>query len=109
VPAGAPVAAPGAPSPNDAEARRLLQQGNLKIISNDVAGGLADLEKGVALQPAGPVLGKLYKSLGDAHRRQHDAPKALAYYKLYLPYCDNPTEKAYLQQEVDRAESATRP
>jgi hypothetical protein len=54
------------------------------------------------------VLGKLYKSLADAHRRQNDAPKALAYYRLYLPYCDNPTEKAYLQQEVDRAESTPR-
>jgi pSer/pThr/pTyr-binding forkhead associated (FHA) protein len=108
-PPAAPVAAPAAPSANDAEARRLLQQGNLKVISSDVAGGLADLEKGVALQPTGPLLGKLYKSLGDAHRRQQDAPKALAYYKLYLPYCDNPTEKAYLQQEVDRAEASARP
>ena len=108
-PAGAPVAAPGVPAPNDAEARQLLQQGNLKVISGEVTAGLADLEKGVALQPAGPVLGKLYKSLGDAYRRQRDATKALGYYKLYLPYCDNPTEKSYLQQEVDRAESSVRP
>ena len=76
------------------------------MISSDLTGGLADLEKGVALQPTGPVLGKLYKSLADAWQRQRQPQKALGYYKLYLPYCDNPTEKAYLQQEVDRAESA---
>ena len=79
------------------------------MTNKEFAAGVADLERGVALQPSGPVRGSLYRSLAQAWQRQGDKERTLSYYKLYLPYCDNPTEKAFLQQTLDQAEAARKP
>jgi pSer/pThr/pTyr-binding forkhead associated (FHA) protein/tetratricopeptide (TPR) repeat protein len=83
---------------NDAEARRLLHQGNVEATANDLTSAIADLERAIRLKPSQPILGSIYRSLGTTNSRAGHADKGAYYYRLYLPYCDNPAEKAQLSK-----------
>jgi len=98
-----------APSPaDDAESRRLLRQGNVEATSGDLNAAIADFERALKLRPAGPVLGSLYRSLGATYSRAGNADQGAHYYRLYLPFCDNPTEKSFLQKTLDDYAAAKR-
>src|SRR5439155_18698286 len=95
-------AAPARPRPYDeTEARQLLNEGNQKLIAPDAAGAVVLFEKALALRPANPTLGGLYRSLGIAHTRQGNVEEGARYYRLYLPLCTNPAENAQLQRVLD--------
>lgn len=83
---------------NDAEARRLLHQGNVEATANDLTSAIADLERAIRLKPSQPILGSIYRSLGTTNSRAGHADKGAHYYRLYLPFCDNPAEKAQLSK-----------
>ncbi|MBS2021700.1 MAG: FHA domain-containing protein [Deltaproteobacteria bacterium] len=113
VAAAAPAATPAPPAPAatptsdtsgesaaDIEARRLLNDGNQLMISQHFDEATASFEKGLALKPSGPIAGSLYRSLGTSYARQGKADEGAKYYRLYLPYCQNPTEKAALEKTL---------
>jgi pSer/pThr/pTyr-binding forkhead associated (FHA) protein len=86
---------------NDAEGRRLLNEGNQKLIGQDYAGAITVFKKALALKPGNTVLAGLYRSMGIAYTRQGDIESGARYYKLYLPLCTNAAEKAQLQKVLD--------
>lgn len=99
--ASAPVTAPAqADGDNDIEARRLLNEGNQKVVMRDFPGAAAAFEQAIALKPSDVILGNLYRSLGVSASRQGKVDEGAKYYRLYLPYCQNPTEKAYLEKTL---------
>jgi pSer/pThr/pTyr-binding forkhead associated (FHA) protein len=94
--------APPRPRPYDeAEAGRLLNEGNQKLLANDPSGAVALFQKAVTLNPGNPTLGGLYRSMGIAFTRQGNVEEGAHYYRLYLPLCTNPAEKAQLQKVLD--------
>ncbi len=95
------VAAADSSGGNEDEARRLLHEGSLKVSSGDYSNAIADFERALALHPSAPMLGSLYRALGTTYSRTGNADKGANYYRLYLPYCANPTEKAFLQKTLD--------
>jgi len=96
------VAAKPLPRPgNDAEARRLLEEGNRKLVAQDLSAAVATYQKALALQPSRKVLGGLYRSLGIAFTRQGNIEEGAHYYRLYLPLCENAAERAQLQRVLD--------
>ncbi|HTO99022.1 MAG TPA: FHA domain-containing protein [Myxococcales bacterium] len=95
------AARPTVRSGNDAEARRLLGEGNQKLVAQDLSGAVALYQKALTLQPSNQVLGGIYRSMGIAFTRQGNIEEGAHYYRLYLPLCANPTEKAQLQKVLD--------
>jgi hypothetical protein len=92
----------------DVQAKRLLQSANLKVANGELEAGLGELRQAADLLPSGPVLGPVYRSLAQALLRRKgpgDEERAIGYYKLYLPLCDNPTERTALQRSVDEFEA----
>jgi len=93
---------PERPRPYDeAEARRLLNEGNQKLLARDPAGAVALFEKALSLKPGNPTLGSLYRSMGIAYTREGNVEEGARYYRLYLPLCTNPAEKSQLQRVLD--------
>jgi tetratricopeptide (TPR) repeat protein len=91
----------------DGEARKLLNDGNLKLVGPppDPAGAIALYQKAVALKPSDAVLGPAYRALGIGYARQGNVEEGARYYRLYLPLCSNPQEKAQLQKYLDQFDS----
>jgi tetratricopeptide (TPR) repeat protein len=87
-----------APRGGDDDARKLLNEGNQKLMAQDSDGAIALYEKALALKPGNAVLPGLYRSLGIAYTRQGNVEQGARYYKLYLPLCTNPAEKAQLEK-----------
>jgi len=103
------AAHPERPRPFDeAEARRLLNEGNQKLLAQDPSGAVALFEKALALKPGNPTLGGLYRSMGIAHTRLGNVEKGAHYYRLYLPLCSNPSEKAQLLKVLEDYDSRRR-
>jgi len=92
---------PAVRSGNDAEARRLLEEGNQKLQAQDLSGAVATYQKALTLGPSPQVLGGLYRSMGIAFTRQGNIEEGAHYYRLYLPLCANPAERAQLQKVLD--------
>jgi hypothetical protein len=98
------VATRPAPPPrayDEAEARRLLNEGNQKLLGQDLPGAVALYQKALTLKPGKPILAGLYRSLGIAFTRQGNMEDGARYYRLYLPLCTNPAEKAQLQKVLE--------
>lgn len=93
-----PAATPRVPRGGDDEARKLLNEGNQKLIAQDPAGAIALYQKALAQRPGNSVLPGLYRSLGIAFTRQGNVEEGARYYKLYLPLCTNPAEKTQLEK-----------
>jgi pSer/pThr/pTyr-binding forkhead associated (FHA) protein len=90
------------PRPYDeAEARRLLNEGNQKLLAQDPSGAVALFQKALTLKPGSPTLAGLYRSMGIAFTRQGNVEEGAHYYRLYLPLCTNPAEKTQLQKVLD--------
>ena len=106
-PAAAP-AAPGADSDSDSDARRLINEGNQKLIALDYPGAIVSFQSALARRPSEPVLANAYRSMGITFTRQGNAEEGAHYYKLYLPLCTNPTEKQHLQALLDAYEARRR-
>jgi tetratricopeptide (TPR) repeat protein len=93
---------PGRPRPYDeAEARRLLNEGNEKLLAQDPSSAVALFQQALTLKPGSPTLGGLYRSMGIAFTRQGNIEEGAHYYRLYLPLCTTPAEKAQLQRVLD--------
>jgi pSer/pThr/pTyr-binding forkhead associated (FHA) protein len=96
------AAASARPRPYDeAEARRLLNEGNQKLLAQDPSGAVALFQKALTLKPGSPTLAGLYRSMGIAFTRQGNVEEGAHYYRLYLPLCTNPAEKTQLQKVLD--------
>jgi hypothetical protein len=109
--AAKPVAAKPAAPPrayDAAEARRLLNEGNQKLLSQDPAAAVGLYEKALTLKPGKPILAGLYRSLGIANTRLGNTEEGAKYYRLYLPLCTNPGEKAQLQKVLDEYDARRR-
>jgi ABC transport system ATP-binding/permease protein len=106
--APAPAAAPAvhtasvaAARPNkDVEARQLIVDGNAQLASQDVDGAIALYQRAMGLKPSNSVLAGAYRSMGIASMRAGNVEQGAHYYRLYLPLCTNPTEKAQLQKTL---------
>jgi tetratricopeptide (TPR) repeat protein len=102
-----PAARSASPAPrprlsgDDSEARRLVNEGNQKLIGQDFGGAIALYQKALSFKPSDPVLGGIYRSMGIAFTRQGNIEEGARYYRLYLPLCTNPSEKAQLQKVLD--------
>jgi tetratricopeptide (TPR) repeat protein len=108
-PVRAASAASSRPRPYDeAEARRLLNEGNQKLLAQDPSGAVALFQKALTLKPGNPTLGGLYRSMGIAFTRQGNIEEGAHYYRLYLPLCSNPAEKSQLQKVLDDYEARRR-
>lgn len=100
VPASAlPVRA--ARSAGDASARKLVSEGDRKLAAQDFPGAIALYEQALVLKPARPVLATAYRGMGLAFTRQGNVEAGAHYYKLYLPVCSDPAEKARVQKLLD--------
>jgi ABC transport system ATP-binding/permease protein len=86
---------------DEAEARRLLNEGNQKLVAQDLSGAIVLYQKALTLKPGKTILGGLYRSMGIAFTRQGNIEEGAHYYRLYLPLCSNPTEKAQLQKVLE--------
>ena len=96
------AAAAGAPRGYDeAEARRLLNEGNQKLLAQDLSSAIVLYQKALTLKPGKSILAGLYRSMGIAFTRQGNMEEGAHYYRLYLPLCANPSEKAQLQKVLD--------
>ncbi len=83
---------------DDSEARKLVNDGNQKLIAQDFAGAITLYRKALSLRPSDAVLAGVYRSMGIAFTRQGNIEEGALYYKLYLPLCTNAAEKAQLQK-----------
>jgi len=95
-------------SGDDSEARRLVNDGNQKLVGQDFAGAIAIYQRALALKPSDAVLGGIYRSMGIAYTRQGNIEEGARYYRLYLPLCTNPSEKSQLQKVLDDYEARRR-
>ena len=84
----------------DAEARQLIASGNAKLASQDVDAAIELYQRAMGLKPSNPVLASAYRSMGIASMRNGNVEQGARYYRLYLPLCTNPTEKAQLQKTL---------
>jgi pSer/pThr/pTyr-binding forkhead associated (FHA) protein len=98
-PARATAAAPRAY--DEAEARRLLNEGNQKLLAQDLSSAIVLYQKALTLKPGKSVLAGLYRSMGIAFTRQGNMEEGAHYYRLYLPLCANASERAQLQKVLD--------
>jgi tetratricopeptide (TPR) repeat protein len=101
----ASVAAPRTGN-HDPEARQLILDGNAKLQSQDTDGAVALYQKAMALKPSNGVLSGAYRSMGIASMRAGNVEQGAKYYRLYLPLCTNPTEKAQLQKTLAEYDAA---
>jgi len=97
-----------APADRDDEARRLINEGNQKLIGLDYPAAIANFQGAIALKPTDPVLANAYRSMGITFTRQGNAEEGARYYKLYLPLCSNPNERQHLQKLLDDYEARRR-
>ena len=51
------------------------------------------------------MLGSAYRSLGIAYARQGNVEEGARYYRLYLPLCRDPKEKAQIQKYLEMFDS----
>jgi len=86
---------------DEAEARRLLTEGNQKLLGQDLSTAIVLYQKALTLKPGKTVLAGLYRSLGIAFTRQGNMEEGAHYYRLYLPLCANASERAQLQKVLD--------
>jgi pSer/pThr/pTyr-binding forkhead associated (FHA) protein len=93
---------------NDGEAKRLLGEGNEKLLAQDLPGAVALYQKALALRPSDQVLGGIYRSMGIAYTRQGNIEEGAHYYRLYLPLCANPAERAQLKKVLEDYDSRRR-
>jgi hypothetical protein len=93
---------------NDGEAKRLLSEGNQKLVAQDLAGAVALYQKALMLRPSDQVLGGIYRSMGIAFTRQGNIEEGAHYYRLYLPLCGNPAERAQLKKVLEDYDSRRR-
>jgi hypothetical protein len=93
---------------DDSTARQLINDGNQKLIAQDYSGAIAQYQRALTLHPSESILGGLYRSMGIAFTRQGNIEEGAHYYKLYLPLCNNPSEKAQLQKVLDDYEARKR-
>jgi len=100
-PAPRPVRAVRAAFPADAPARKLLGEANRKLAAQDLPGAIELYEQALVLKPHKHVLAAAYRGLGAAFTRQGNVEEGAHYYKLYLPLCGDPAEKAQLQKLLD--------
>ena len=107
-PVRAATSRPAVRSGNDGEARKLLAEGNEKLVAQDLPGAVALYQKALTLQPSKQVLGGVYRSMGIAFTRQGNIEEGAHYYRLYLPLCANPAERAQLQKVLDDYDSRRR-
>jgi ABC transport system ATP-binding/permease protein len=84
----------------DVEARQLILDGNAQLASQDVDGAIELYQKAMGLKPSNSVLAGAYRSMGIASMRAGNVEQGARYYRLYLPLCTNPTEKAQLQKTL---------
>jgi tetratricopeptide (TPR) repeat protein len=96
--ARAAVAAPRAY--DEAEARRLLNEGNQKL-GQDPSSAIALYNKALTLRPGKAVLALIYRSMGIAFTRQGNLEEGAHYYRLYLPLCTNPAERVQVQKVLE--------
>jgi tetratricopeptide (TPR) repeat protein len=93
---------------DDIEARKLVNEGDQKLIAQDFATAIALYQKALSMKPADAVLGSIYRSMGIAFTRQGNIEEGAHYYKLYLPLCTNPGERAQLKKVLDDYEARRR-
>jgi hypothetical protein len=94
-------AARGKAGADDFKASALLNEANQKMVAQEFAAAIALYEKALALKPGDVVLGGVYRGLGIVFTRQGNIDEGARYYRLYLPLCTNPAEKAQLQKVLD--------
>jgi pSer/pThr/pTyr-binding forkhead associated (FHA) protein len=102
-PQRAPVTRVAAVAPrayDEAEARRLLSEGNQKL-AQDVSGAIVLYQKALTLKPGRSVLALIYRSMGIAFTRQGNLEEGAHYYRLYLPLCTNASERAQVQKVLE--------
>ncbi len=92
----------------DGEARKLVNDGNQKLVGQDFPSAIATYQKALAMKPGDSVLAGIYRSMGIAFTRQGNIEEGAHYYKLYLPLCTNQNEKAQLQKVLDDYEARRR-
>jgi hypothetical protein len=85
---------------DEAEARRLLNEGNQKL-GQDVSGAIVLYQRALTLKPGKAVLALIYRSMGIAFTRQGNLEEGAHYYRLYLPLCTNAAEKAQVQKVLE--------
>ena len=85
-------------------AQRLVAEGNQRLLAQDFVGAVARFQKALALKPDGRTLASLYRSMGIALTRRGDVEGGAHYYRLYLPLCTDPKEKAYLEKTLQEYE-----
>ena len=93
---------------DDSEAKKLVNDGNTRLIGQDFPGAIAQYQKALSLKPTDAVLGGVYRSMGIAFTRQGNIEEGARYYKLYLPLCTNAAEKSQLQKVLDDYEARRR-
>ena len=94
--------------PDDSEAKRLVNDGNTRLIAQDFPGAIALYQKALSTKPSEAVLGGVYRSMGIAFTRQGNIEEGAHYYRLYLPLCTNPAEKSQLRKVLDDYEARRR-
>ena len=92
----------------DAPARRLVGEGNQKLLAEDFESAIGLFQRALALKPSEPILATLYRSMGIALTRQGNIVEGAHYYRLYLPLCTNQTEKEYLTRTLEEYETRRR-
>ena len=96
------------PASDDSEAKKLVNDGNTRLIAQDFPGAIAQYQKALSMKPSDAVLGGVYRSMGIAFTRQGNIEEGARYYKLYLPLCTNPAEKSQLQKVLEDYEARRR-
>lgn len=86
---------------DEAEARRLLNEGNQKLVGQDLSGAIVLYQKALTLKPGKTILAGLYRSMGIAFTRQGNMEEGAHYYRLYLPLCSNSIEQAQLKKVLE--------
>ena len=86
---------------DEAEALRLLNEGNQKLVGQDLSGAIVLYQKALTLKPGKRILAGLYRSMGIAFTRQGNMEEGAHYYRLYLPLCSSPTERTQLQKVLE--------
>ena len=94
--------------PDDSEAKRLVNDGNTRLVAQDFPGAIALYRKALSTKPSDAVLGGVYRSMGIAFTRQGNIEEGAHYYQLYLPLCTNPAEKSQLRKVLDDYEARRR-
>ncbi len=92
----------------DAQSKKLVSEGNQKLLAEDFESALGLFERALALKPSQPILATLYRSMGITLTRQGKLEEGAEYYRLYLPLCTNAKEKDYLTRTLQEYEARRR-